>query len=117
MALLGQYSYSPLQSATTNITSPTVDISGFDFQYGPVAHIIITNATVTINGSIDNTNWSPVATLTSSDLYVLDPRIPYYQFVITNNTGSVTVNVGPGMVSGAQIAGVRSIMVRSAGPQ
>jgi hypothetical protein len=85
---------------------------------GPVMQVIISNtATVTIQQSLDRTNWVTMATTTTSDSFVLPcPGVYYRPNVTAWTSGTVTVLVGPGQNTAGLIASAGAPTTYSTGP-
>lgn len=61
-----------------------------------VAHVTIAaTGTVVIRGSNDLRDWVPLPNITVSSIVTLDKGIQYWQGVITANTGTISVVLGP----------------------
>ncbi len=107
-----------LNSAASGLTGATVDVSGFDVDTPPVMQLIISGtATVLIEQSLNQTNWSLMKTVSSSDSYVLPVQGLYYRARISSyGSGTISAIVGPGAAYGA-LASSAGPQVRSQGPQ
>lgn len=107
-----------LLNAVTGTGAGTVVADTTGFTDGPVMQIVITGtATVQIQEALDRTNWTTMASVTSTDAYVLPAKGCYYRANVSAITGgSVTVLVGPGITTQGQLGMTRPPTVKSGGP-
>ncbi len=113
--------YTAMAAQAATGAGSVVDVSGLisvPGMPGPVMQIIITNtATVTIQQSLDRTNWTTMATTSTSDSFVLPcPGVYYRPNVTAWTSGTVTVLVGPGQNTSGLIASSTGPTVYSTGP-
>lgn len=91
---------------TTGIQPGVLDIGSFSEPgYPPVIQLIISNATVRVEGSQDGTNFVDFSGggFTVSDCYDLVPGVRFWRINITVNTGSVTVMCGAGPTGNGKV--------------
>jgi hypothetical protein len=109
--------YVCLNTTAASATSSVIDLSGLNALTPPDVFLYVSNAaTVNIQQSLDQTNWVTVATVTSTDSYVLPPQGVYYRVTITGNNGTVMAQVGPGANLRGELCAITAPTVQSAGP-